>query len=52
MSIFQRIKNIFMTRNDPPDIGGKPTTPAEQATRWLLTEGGLLDDLAVRDIPG
>jgi len=36
-----------MTRNDPPDIGGKPTTPAEQATRWLLTEGGLLDDLAV-----
>ena len=47
MSIFQRIKNIFMTRNDPPDIGGKPTTPAEQATRWLLTEGGLLDDLAV-----
>ena len=40
MNIIQRIKNVFTARADP-------VAPAERAARWLLTEGGLLDDLSV-----
>ena len=40
MNLIQRLKNIGRTRADP-------ATPSEQAIRWLLTQGELLNDLTV-----
>lgn len=40
MKLLERVRNIGRTRADP-------STPKEQAIRWLLTHGELLDDLSV-----